>query len=272
MRPIENVDRITFTVETLVVRDGRKLARLRPDEDGYYRDHPMAVLGIPSRNNTYYDVAEFVDQLTSPHAAINKLLTDGNLYGEYGHPQLVGLSHQDQLNRLAMIDDKLVSHHFRRIATGKKLENGGVLITGDVKPTGPHGRMLAENFNEPFMNTSFSLRAITQDRMENGLRRRKTRKLVTFDAVAAGGYAEASKRYAPSTESLNIVFDPVREMASFQEVALETFSDTELNEIFGAKTVALFKKKATLIKGTGLVQLDGEDKLRSLYHELIPDL
>ena len=272
MSSVESVDRVTFTVETLFVRDGQKLGRLRSGEDGYYENFPMAALGVATRNNTYYDVSEFVDQITNPETYFNRMLADGTLYGEYGHPTIAGMDHAAQLNRLSVIAEDRVSHHFRRISTGNMLESGGRLITADIKPSGPYGKYLQESLEEPHMNTAFSLRSITMDRVERGLVRRKMRKLVTFDAVAAGGYAEASKRFLQSngaTESLEIRVDPNTDLACFNEIALESFAESELADIFGTKNVEMHRKNMTVLKGTGLVQIEGKDGLRSLYHELV---
>lgn len=272
MPVLENVERITFTVETLVVREGQKLARLQADENGYYNDFPVAVLGVSTRNKTYYDVSEFVAQITEPNTYLNQMIADGTLYGEYGHPNLTNLDHGEQINRLAVIDENRISHHFRKIQTSHDLESGGRLITADIKPTGPYGKFLKENLDEPFMNTAFSLRSITQDRMEGDIRRRKMRKLVTFDAVAAGGYAEASKRFMPSKgalETIDVTFNSTKDALLFNECALESFADTEIAEIFKTDKIFLQRRVATLLKGTGVLKIEGEKDLASLYHSLV---
>jgi len=270
MPALESVDRINFTIETLIVRDGRKLQRPRPNADGYYEDFPMAALGVSTRNNTYYDVDEFVKQITSPTTYFNKMLSDGTLYGEYGHPDLRGMTHEQQLSRLSIPDEHRVSHHFRKVGSGEKLESGGRLITASIKPHGPFGPQLKESLDEPFINTAFSLRSITNDRQEGSLIRRKMCKLVTFDAVAAGGYSEASKRYVGhmATETLQIRIDPSVDMASISRVAFESFTETELADIFKTNDVSKVTRELTILRGTGLLK-DGEKGVRSLYHELV---
>lgn len=272
MPSLEAVDRITFNVETLVVRDGQKLARPRPDADGYYTSFPVAALGAATRNLTYYDVDEFVKQIVSPDTYFNKMLTDGTLYGEYGHPSIADLPHAAQLSRLSVVAEERISHHFRKVSTGDKLESGGRLVVADVKPVGQFGAVLKESLEEPYINTAFSLRAITADRMEGSLRRRKMRKLVTFDAVAASGYAEATKRFCTqntgSVEMLQIQIDPERDLACIESAALESFSKTELAEIFKTDQIAQVRREVTVLRGTGLLQA-GEAGVRSLYHELV---
>lgn len=268
MAALENVDRISFTVETLMVREGKKLGLPRPDKDGYFCDFPMAALGVATRNDTYYEVPEFVNQITSKDTYVNKMLVDGTLYGEYDHPDVVGLPLEMQLNRLAVVRPDRISHHFKKISTGPKLEGGGVLLVADIKPSGVMGAHLKANLEEPLMNTAFSLRSITQDKVVGTLRRRKMRKLVTFDAVAAGGYEQASKRFA-ATEGLEVAFNPAHAQAVFTEVALESFTNSELNDIFGTKNLAIHRREVTLLKGTGLLSAGGERGRMSLYHELV---
>lgn len=264
-----NFDNISFVIETLVVRDGRKLGRMRPDEDGYYRDFPIAVIGGVSRNKTFYEAPAFLDQLTSEQSFINQMLRDGTLYGELGHPNMEGLNHQQQLNRLMQIDEERTSHHFRKIRSGEKLKTGGTMILADVKPTGAKGNIVAENMAEPYMNTAFSLRSITQQQNRNGIMHRTMRKLVTFDYVLAGGYEEASKRFVTGNEGLTVKLNPANDIALLEEVSLENFTMQELSDIFGTKQVMLHKRNVTLIKGSGLFSNQGEETARSLYHELI---
>lgn len=277
MTALQDVSKLQFRVETLVVRDGRKLRRIRPDADGYYKGLPVAVLGIVTRNRTYYDVETFSDQFTNPNSMFRERLQGGQLPGEYGHPNLLGMSNDMAINRLSILDEKLISHNFRAIYTGSKLEGGGELLLSDLRPTGPYGKDLKDSLDDPSMNTAFSLRAITEATDRNGVSYRYTRKLITFDAVTGGGYFEASKLFAETagTESLSTVdvqipndFSPVR----FTQCSIENYSNAELNELFGAKRVMLLKQTVSLV--TPLERrkdfLTGKN-LRSIYHEQIKE-
>lgn len=265
-KALQNVDKISFVVDVLVVRNGRKLGAIRPDADGYYTI-PLAVLGTPTDNRTYYEVEDFVAQLTSPESFINRCLTDGKLTGEYGHPMIMLLPEDKQLPRLMLIDEKEVSHHIKKIWTGDKLETGGRIIYGLIKPSGPYAEELRNNLDDSCINTSFSLRSIAHSRMEGNLTRRRIKHLVTFDFVNAGGYNEASKRYSPSVESL--VDMPLNvSNPRHTEVALEHFSDTEINEIFGAKVITIGTKRTTFVdKKTAL--RDESGTMRSVFTTLL---
>lgn len=273
MTQFESVNSLNFVIETLIVRDGQKLGRMRPDEHGYYNDFPMAVLGIPTRNKTYYKAQEFVKQMTSPDSFFYQLLSDGNLYGEFGHPDLTGLNESQMLERLLKIDEKLKSHHFRKVKSGNTLENGGMLILGDIKPCGPYGEHLRNEIEEPFMNTAFSLRSLAQEAIQNGIRIRDVRKMVTFDYVNAGGYIQAAKRYAAGTESFTDDFcfaiNPTDSSVVITEVAMEHFTDTELNDIFKTNKVSKHAVSVTKLTGEGARQLSGFKDKRDAFSALM---
>lgn len=267
MATIEDVRALQFCVETLVVREGRKLGRPRPDELGYY-DIPVAVLGIPTENKTYYHVGEFVDQITNATSYVNRMLKDGKLYGEYGHPDIAKMELGDQLARLNRIDEERMSHHFRSLRTGDKTEDGGVLVVAKIKPHGPYGAQVQENLDNPLMNTAFSLRSIAQAEMKGGLVHRRMRKLVTYDYVAAGGYMQAAKRYSPAMESLSVAMLP-NHTVQFTEAAMESLADSEFNDIFGTKQLTVCRETVTYLQGSNALIKQGERGLRDLYVTLM---
>ena len=267
MAALQNVNGISFSVEVLSVKNGRKLGRIRPDENGYYTV-PLAVLGTVTDNRTYYEVEDFVEQMTSPNSFFNKLLTDGKLSGEYGHPLLAVLPENQQLPRLMTISEQQVSHHIGKVWSGDKLESGGRIVYGKIKPTGPYGGNLKESLDDPCLNTSFSLRSIAHSRQENGITKRKIKVLVTFDYVTGGGYSEASKRYAPSVESSIIDIPITNKLIQQTTSAMETFQNTELNEIFGASVVTIENKQTTFLSKQSAFQ-DKDGRLRSVFTSLM---
>jgi hypothetical protein len=267
MAALQNVDRISFCVDTLIVKNGRKLGRIRPDESGYYK-MPIAVLGTVTDNFTYYEVEDFVAQLTSPTSFINRVLVDGKCYGEYGHPMIRLLPENQQIPRLMVIDEKCQSHHIKAVTTGEKLESGGRLLYGLLKPAGPYGEYLQASLDDPCQNTSFSLRSIAQSRNENGITRRKIKQLVTFDYVCAGGYNEASKRYTPGVESIAIELTPQSVDLAVITTAMESLSNTEINELFGAKVVTIGTQRTTFVNKEAALR-DANGCLRSVYTSLL---
>jgi hypothetical protein len=266
MATLEDVSRLVFTVETLYTQDNKSLGVLRPDENGYY-DTPLAALGIPSRNNTYYYVKNFLDSMTNKDSPINIMLTGGNLYGEWGHPMRTDYPDDDTfLQRLRIIDEKKYSHHIKSVYTGDTLENGGKLVRGLVKPYGPYGHCVEQNFAERFMNTSFSLRAIVDQQIKNNLAMRTIKSLYTFDAVGVGGYAEASKRFSGATESLERMDIKLSlDTITTTEFGLECFTQSEINDLMKSKKVIVGKTTVNLIKVNDSYR--SEDKARSIFTE-----
>lgn len=275
--PLKDVRNLQFRVEALSVQDGRRYHAIKPDANGYYHNVPITALGITSRNRTYYDVDSFVRQMRDPACTFNELLVTRQLYGEYGHPNVIGMPKEDQFARLLKVQEDRYSHHFSALNTGATLEGGGVILEASVKPHGVFGSYLKESLDDPSINTAFSLRAITEARNVDGVSYRTMKKLVTFDYVGAGGFREASKVFTTfdasqeNYDNYDVQLDDVTGMATFTQVALENFTDTELNEIFGAKTICRASKVITFarLNVEDHRQFGTEKYTRDLYHTLI---
>ena len=239
-------------VETLLVKDGRKLKPLIPDEHGYFIGMPLAGIGCVTRNNTYYDVPAFEAALNDERSTFRRRLNEGSLYGERGHPKLIpGISDSEFLNRVKDIDENNLAVHHREVYSKEKCEPDGVkLLLGNVKPYGVGKEQVLENFESPYMNTAFSLRSLTKNEERNGVSYRFIRNLITFDWVTMGGYEQASKRFADQigTEcfeviSRDIIFTP--ELVKTNEISLECFTNQEINEILGTNKVARITESTT---------------------------
>jgi len=264
---LQNTDKISFVVDVLAIKNGRKLGRVRPDDNGYYTI-PLAVLGTVTDNRTYYEVEDFVAQITGENTFFNRCLRDGKCFGEYGHPEIFLLPESQQIERLLKIFEKNVSHQIGKVWTGDKLETGGRIVYGLIKPSGPYGDTLKQSLDDPCLNTAFSLRSVASSVNQNGVTRRRIKALVTFDYVCAGGYSEAAKRYAPGVESAKVEIILTTQGRVMSTSAMETLTDTELNEIFGAKTITIGTKRTTFLDKEGLVQ-DPDGARRTVYTSLL---
>jgi Peptidase S80 family len=266
MAPLQSTNNISFIVETLAIKNGRALRALRPDSEGYF-EIPLAALGVVTRNKTYYDIPSFVDQITGTESYINKTITDGSLYSEYGHPDISLMTQEQAINRLLSVKEDKVCNHIKSIKTGPKLEGGGILLLGRIKPHGPYSKHLQQSLDDPNINTSFSLRSIAKNENKNGVMWRKMSKLITFDYCAVSGYQEASKRYSPAVEML---IEPTAR-PQLSEIALEHFTKHELNDIFGSKEITISSKSYTLVptKRGASALLSDKGEILSPYHELI---
>jgi len=274
---------VKFVIEGMEVIDGEKLKDIRPDKDGYYK-MPLAVIGVPTRNRTYYHPKEFIDQITNPNSPFNIMLTDNCSYGEFGHP------YTKDLQRIAIIDEKSVSHHIKKVET-TRIVDGGTLIEGHIKPCGPYGKYLEESLQDKNRNTAFSLRSLCTENYNSstGLIERSMKLLVTFDAVGSSGYKQSTKRYANGSESFNVsnrsisnesvnISIPLTRDDFYKEdgvtLACENkyITDGFLTDLFGAKAIVLTTTsvpiRGTYLRGNKI--FIGEDGNRhSLVHAML---
>jgi hypothetical protein len=247
---------ISFRVETLFTKNGGRVGRIKPDENGIYKGLPMMVLGQPTQQRTYYDPASIMDQITNPNSRFNMIYRQNKAYGEYGHPTFYGMADSDKLQRLTAIDEKNISHLFTSLYTDQPAADQSVILRADVKPTGPMGGVFKDGLDDPVINTAFSLRAYVDTKMNSdGLRYRTVRALTTFDTVGPSGYATTDKANAIGLESFssdNFSDFEVHVMSNgnlvIDQVALETLSNSDLNEIFGSRDVSRIIQSRTVVK------------------------
>jgi hypothetical protein len=274
MAALEDVSKISVRVESLAVIDGRRVSKAVYDADGY-TEQPVAVLGIATRNSTYYNVGPFVGQLTSSDSYINRMLSEGTLYGEYAHPDVASLPKDQVIPRLLKVDENNISHHFRGINTGTKLNDGGILLMAKMRPFGPKGQYLKESLDSSHINTSFSLRSIAKEQRVGAIIKRDVLRLVTFDMVAAGGYMQASKRFAGAVESFDQYFELSPEDFTsgimLKNCAMESIRDHQLNDIFQTKNIKICSTTYTNISGSTLLSQVGTCKKRSLFEVLMSE-
>lgn len=261
-RMVEDVSSVSFCIESVAPGNGR--VRFKKDDAGFYIGVPISAIGVSTRNNSYYDVDSFVSHINNPSTLFNMMLKDRQLYGEFGHPILDGLSNDMVIKRLTRIEEPTSSHLFRSVYVDKtNLPSGGKLVLADLMPApGEYGDRVKASLDNPELNTAFSIRSLTSNTIKNGISYRKMVRLVTADFVLAPGFAEATKGYAHvATESLqnSEVYDFVNislpkdgsGQAVIDGVSVESFTDGELNEYFGSKKVVTTKRTITLAATRG---------------------
>lgn len=257
-------NKVYFAVQVFESLEGKTLKSLKPDEDGYY-SVPLAMLDATSRNNAYYDVDSIVNEIVNNNTVFNMMLTQGNLRGEYGHPSM-----GSDLVRIDTILEDRVSHHIAKVWTGERTDKG-IILYGKIKPTGPYGSLLESSLCNAKENTTFSLRCLMTQRTDNVNKRyhRTVKRLVTFDYVNMPGYMEASKWFAPGTESFiqeisfDSLFDP-----SGSIVGLETWSDKDLANLFGVSELMIGEKRGTYVRGTNTYYNEKGSK-HSVVHAIL---
>lgn len=271
---------LTFSVQTLHTMQGGTLKSVKPDKDGVYKRVPIAVIGMPSRNNALYEPTSFVNAITDSRTRFFKNLTEGNLEGEWGHP-IIGTDKKAAVSRTLHIDRKMVSHYFTRVWTEPTDDGSYTLVYADVVPCGPYGQYLKESFEDVKRNTSFSLRSLTSEprQLPNGVLSKSIVALVTFDAVDGPGFEAASKRFMSSEElGLELVdqecatvsMADIIEFPDFENaVGFEAVKCQEILDIFEAESVIIkTDKQVRGIYDEDTKTLKTPEGPKSVFHSL----
>lgn len=192
-----------------------KVGELKPDADGY-RDMVVGALDVFNSAGSFY-VYEEAKHLFDKSSAFIRRVQNAALRAEVGHPQpppreidprLQRLRDEEYARRCMSIDDTNVCAHHRRIwidtenvrdpLTGKPV----IAIMSSVIPSGAKGAFLEKQLQNPHENVCFSIRAFTNNRIENRIEKRVLNEIVTFDYVNEPGISVAKKYMAPSLESI----------------------------------------------------------------------
>lgn len=257
----EDVSSVTFCIESIAPGNGRM--KFEQDDGGFYIGVPIAALGVSTRNNSYYDVESFVSHLQNPAMPFNQLLRNRELYGELGHPPIAGLEHNLAIARIREVREANTSHLFKKIYTGPKLESGGRIVYADLKPvnlSGP-GARVKESLDDPEQNTAFSIRTLTSNVQKGSISYRKMVQFITADYVNNPGYIEAMKSFAQiGNESFSAGANddfmslelPRTPLGTYSvdglsmECMAQSFTNDELNELFGSKEVTVTRRSFKL--------------------------
>lgn len=201
---------VRFTCTTLPVN---KKGELPIDEHGYYT-HPVGALDALNSVGEYY-TSEGARQLFESSSPFMIRVKSSTLAGECGHPKpLPNQSMDSYAERFMQIEETRISHHFSELwldfdSVKKPDGSPQITIMAKVRPSGPYKAALEDAFNNPKMNTCFSLRGVTEDVMIKGVWNRTIRKVVTFDWVQHGGIEYAKKFYSPTLESIRETEVPI---------------------------------------------------------------
>lgn len=234
------MQQLAFDISSVLLTDGG--CKLKPNAKGVYEHIPLLVLNKDSRNKKHYDVESMMNCITNQNSSFNIRLNSGCLRGEWQHPIT------EDIMRIATIDMNQVSHIIARVYTDKPTEKGHVIVYGDIVPCPPYGKHLVEEFENPMINSGFSLRSLVTKTGEiDGIIQQKVNALVTVDHVDCGGYPECLKRRVPayegfkeaiSYEGMEVAFDPMQgQKAMMQAVGCETFDDPQIQDILQSNVV-----------------------------------
>ena len=216
-----------------------KVEKMKCDSNGYYR----IVLGgfnLTNQSGVYYPLTDGVKALFATGGVVRRRLDTGQCKGEYDHPKLDGLSHEQIIHRLSIIEPTMVSHHIKSIElVPKKNEHGKEIIVayGMVKPAGPYADALRTSLDNTEENVAFSIRCFCKVAMYEGRIAKIVTDAMTYDHVSEPGIKLANQFDTVSLESLG------KEL-NFTEMdfdnAIKTYSNTMGMES-DAQTISMIK-------------------------------
>lgn len=276
-------DGLYFSVTTMMVDDNRSLRKPPIDKDGYYTDIPVAVIGSVSRNNTCYDGESFARQLKGP-STFSKRIAEGVAASEYGHPFIANPNTSEGIARLLHIEPTRISNHIRSVKVKRVNDLGLDMVFMDAKPNGPYGKYFEESMEDPSQNTAFSLRGLSRAHKDprTHIIHKSLISFVTFDSCVVGsGFKESTKRYMAaareslgaeveediSCESIDIFdysVDPT-DLVVLRSRSLETFTDTEINDIIKSKRVIIGNVEVGIVDKKSLTVINNEGKKDNLF-------
>jgi hypothetical protein len=181
-----------------------KAGKTKPDDTGYYR-YVVGAFNTDNYSGTPYPLLPSVEALFSEGGIVRRRLDSGLCKGEYGHPKIEGMSLEQALRRLAVVDPLLTSHHIRKIDLiphKDEYKKDIILSMAELKPTGPYGPTLEAQLNNPDENVAFSIRSFTNDRLVAGRMSKVVVDALTYDYVTEPGIRNATKFQTASLEEL----------------------------------------------------------------------
>lgn len=252
---------LTMSTSIVVPKNGYKIGRVRPNEQGIYENIPVMCLNIPSRSGERYDPQSFWNCANDKTRKFRMSIEERGLFGENGHPSFYGtagksdeeLRQMGVLDRFMTIEPNNVIHQIYDVRKGETLEDGAQMVLADIKPTEPCGAILKEELDDPTRSASFSVRQYSSKVPTNkGYVDSYCRALVTFDRVLVGGFKQACTAMASglSQESLDneslILMDDGGKIV-YNHFSMESFKDTALNEALKETEIVRMSLNQTVI-------------------------
>jgi hypothetical protein len=218
------MSKFSFSCQALV--GSNKAGKLKQDERGYY-EVVLGALEFGNSVNAIY-TENSAQQLFRESSSFMRKISRGYMRGEYGHPKMErGMTHRDWLTRILTVDEGNISHHIREVSIDKaRVSDRGVpviAIMGWVAPSGIHGAVLQRSLDNPDENVAFSIRSLTEDRIQGGRINKDLREIVTWDFVNEPGLSVANKYQSPSLEGLQqdltLDLDTLRDMVEHPDAS-----------------------------------------------------
>ncbi len=203
------MSQLVYSPCSLGVKANKK-SILTADEHGY-RTVILGALNTFNSQGHYYTLDKSKDVFESDsNAFFMTLLRKGQLFSEYGHPNMEpGQAMEDYLARLSIVRENRICSHIKKVwldddysrYTSSPLEPGTVVVLGEVAPYGNLKQVAEDGFSNPNINTAYSVRGITENKVLNGILNRAFTDINTWDYVFSPGIGIASDWNLPNDVS-----------------------------------------------------------------------
>lgn len=208
------MERLVITSTRLRVQG--KQGILKPDADGYY-EMPIGAFNCVNSTDEIY-TAKNIEQIFHNSSELMRKIQNGKLFGEWGHPeQLPGETANAFMMRACRVNDKDTCVFFKDIWLDSNVTpdmqrygvpSDAIITMAKLKPMGALWETLQRSLEDPNVNTTFSGRFLTKDRIYRGKTYVEVVQVVTWDAVTEQGIPAAEKYLSPRLESHKTVVTP----------------------------------------------------------------
>ena len=208
------MERLVITSTRLRVQG--KQGILKPDADGYY-EMPIGAFNCVNSTDEVY-TAKNIQEIFNSSSELMRKIQNGKLFGEWGHPeQLPGETANAFMMRACRVNDKDTCVFFKDIWLDNNVTpdmqrygvpSDAIITMAKLKPMGALWETLQRSLEDPNVNTTFSGRFLTKDRVYRGKTYVEVVQAVTWDAVTEQGILAAEKYLAPRLESRNTQITP----------------------------------------------------------------
>lgn len=238
-----------------VLQGINKVGDLKKLDNGYYEVR-LGALGAFNSQGWLYSEPEG-RQLLEGSGGLMRMLDTARLRGECGHPRYrAGMSQLEWFSRVNDIFEPNVCFHIRRIRLEPGVDERGRAVTmviGEVKSSGKESGWFDRQLENRDEDVCFSIRSFTDDKVINGVKTKKLRKIVTWDTVNEPGIAKSSKYGTTSLESLGSDIG----VAAGDVAELETafFTDVLRSEVAAMPKVGFGEGVSFESRESGLITL-----------------
>lgn len=198
----------------------------KPDDEGFYRTLLGGFNTYNSRGH-YYAYTKIIINLFAASADFMRMLKNGALIAEVGHPERLSSDSDTDFGRKWLsLDHKNACGIFKEISQSEKpikVKGQKNLIYptwGLVKPYGVHGEVLKHSLEDPYSNTAFSIRSLSNIVEKGGKSFNNIFHIIGYDFVPEPGISFANKVSTNvNSESFDmpVTEEMVKNMRSFYE-------------------------------------------------------